>query len=93
MGALSTRISVENATATLYNTETSFNVPGRTPADIVSAISRTRYMDLSADLSYDVSPLTFIGQLVFGDNVLVKKHLECTRLSVCSIGLNSWRRK
>lgn len=74
------RISVENATATLYNSETSFDVPGRKPTDIVSAISRTRHMDLQADLSYAVSPLTFIGRLVFGDNVQIEKHLECTRI-------------
>lgn len=74
------RITIQNATATLYNSETSFDVPGRKPDDIVAAISRTRHMDLSADLSYEVSPMTFIGQLVFGDSVRLEKHLECTRV-------------
>lgn len=79
-GLYTRRISVTGATATLYNVETNFNVPGRKPGDSVAAISRTRYMDLDADLSYEIYPLTFIGQMVFGRSIQVEKHLDCTRV-------------
>lgn len=73
-------VTVTNATAKLYNSETTFNVPGRVPTDTTAAISRTRHMDLEADLVYEIQPLTFVGQLFFGNTVEVEKHLECTRI-------------
>ena len=79
-GFLSENLTVSDAQAVMKNEEKSFSVPGRTPGDTVTAISRTRYMDLKATLSYDIYPLTFLGRQVFGSRVTKEKKLSCIRV-------------
>lgn len=79
-GFIPGNFSVTNAKAVLYNKQDEFDVPGRNPSDIVPAISRTRYMDLKAELSYQVYPLTFFGRQLFGNRITMRKELVCTRI-------------
>ncbi len=79
-GISSDNLSVTNAQAILYNIEESFAVPGRKPNEPVMAVSRTRYMNLSAVLRYDVQPITYVGKLFFGNTVSFEKDLNRTRV-------------
>lgn len=79
-GFIPENLTVSNAQAVMHNEEETFLVPGRTPSDTVTATSRTRYMDLEATLSYDIYPLTFLGQQVFGTRVTKEKKLSCNRI-------------
>lgn len=79
-GFLPENLTVSDAQAVMENEEVTFSVPGRTPADTATAISRTRYMDLKATLSYDIYPLTFLGRQVFGSRVTKEKKLSCSRV-------------
>lgn len=80
-GFIPANLTVSNARARLYNQETSFAVPGRLEDDVVPAISRTRYMELEADLTYRIYPLTFVGHMLFGSYAEVDKTLSCTRVT------------
>ena len=73
-------VSIINAEADLYNMEETYHVPGRTPADVILAVNRTRYMDLSADISYSITPLTFFGRFLFDNSITVEKEISCTRV-------------
>lgn len=79
-GIIETNVTITNAKAVLCNEADTYNVPGRTPGQPVQAISRTRYMDLTADFSYLIHPLTPIGSLVFGNDITVEKELTRTRV-------------
>ena len=79
-GFLPENLTVSDAQAVMENKEVTFSVPGRTPSDSITAISRTRYMDLKATLSYDIYPLTFLGRQVFGSRVTKEKKLNCSRI-------------
>ena len=80
LGISPDNLSVLNAEAVLYNVEEHFTVPGRTPYEMVAAVSRTRYMDLRALLRYYVQPVTYVGKFFFGDVVSFEKELERTRI-------------
>jgi len=80
LGISSDNLSVTNAQAVLYNTEENFAVPGRKPNEPVMAVSRTRYMKLSATLRYDVQPMTYVGRLFFGSMISFEKDLDRTRV-------------
>ena len=79
-GLIEGNLSISSAQAELYNEMDSFTVPGRSVGETISAVSRTRYMQLNARVSYAVSPLTYIGKLVFGDTFTVEKEINCTRI-------------
>lgn len=74
------RFTVKSAYAELYNKEGSFDVPGRNPDMTVTAINRTRYMDLTAEVSYDIYPMSIVGQMMFGKKITVDQTLYCTRV-------------
>ncbi|WHH57946.1 TadE family protein [Petroclostridium sp. X23] len=80
LGIIGGNVTIADANAVLYNQADSYNVPGRTPGNPVQAISRTRYMDLTADFSYVIQPLTPIGSLFLGNDITVEKELTCTRV-------------
>lgn len=83
-GLISNNIHVSNATARCYNREESFHVPGRvvsdTEAGVLEASTMTRYMDLSANIRYDIYPITFIGKLFFGESITLEKQYETTKI-------------
>ncbi len=79
-GIIDSNLMIMNANAKLYNEADHYNVPGRTPGNPVQAISRTRYMDLTADFSYVIRPLTPIGGMLFGNDITVEKELACIRV-------------
>ncbi|MFV0396274.1 MAG: TadE family protein [Coprobacillaceae bacterium] len=72
--------TIKNATATLYNEEEIFKVPGRISGEVVDATNRTRYIELEADLSYDVYPATWFGEVLFGDKIISEKHVNTKRI-------------
>ena len=79
-GIVEANMTISNAKAVLHNEANPYQVPGRNPGDAVQAISRTRYMDLNADFTYVVYPLTPIGKLFFGNDVTLEKELTRTRV-------------
>ena len=79
-GVLPENVSISNAEAVFYNEEEAYKVPGRTAGDAVPALNRTRYMNLSADIRYDIYPLTVFGQLIFGNHITMEKEIQCTRV-------------
>ncbi|TEB12132.1 TadE-like protein [Pelotomaculum sp. FP] len=80
LGIIGANVNISNAKAKLYNEPYTYNVPGRTSGDSVEATSRTRYMDLTADFSYVIHPLTPIGSMVFRNDITVEKKLTCRRV-------------
>lgn len=79
-GFIPSNLIINSAQAVLHNEEVTYLVPGRTPADTAMAVSRTRYMDLDANLSYDIYPLTYLGRQIFGTRVTKEKKLSCSRI-------------
>ena len=73
-------IKASNAVAYMYNKESSFDVPGRKAGEVNQASAVTRYMELSADLSYDIRPMTGFGQSLFGHLLHVEKDFSCIRV-------------
>ncbi len=78
-GIIAANMTITNAKAELYNKPETYKVPGRT-GDAIEAVSRTRYMDLSADFSYVIRPITPIGKMFFKEEITVEKELERTRV-------------
>lgn len=72
-------LNITNATAVLYNNAVPYSVPSST-GGVISAVCRTRYMDISADLTYTIQPLTPIGELLYGSVITINKELKCTRV-------------
>ena len=79
-GLMLKNITISNAQAELYNEEETFSVPGRKPSDAVLATSRTRYMKINADVSYDIYPLTYLGKSIFGTRITKEKKINCLRI-------------
>ncbi|MEY8353960.1 TadE family protein [Lachnospiraceae bacterium 54-53] len=79
-GFIPENMVVNNAQAVLHNEEETFSVPGRTPSETVTAVSRTRYMDINADISYDIYPLTYLGRQIFGARITKEKKINCSRI-------------
>lgn len=78
-GIIDGNLGIANAHAKLYNEAVTYSVPD-TFGNPVPAISITRYMNLNADFSYVIHPLTPIGSMVFGDDIRVDKTLTRTRI-------------
>lgn len=81
-GMVPGNLTVADPKAKLYNQEEKFHVPGWTPSDTdsVEAINRTRYMELEADLTYDIYPLTYVGQMLFGPKIVAEKRIMLKRV-------------
>lgn len=71
---------IKNAKATLYNKEAQFDVPGRVMGTVTSAKSITRYMDISAEIEYNIQSITGITNLFSKDLLKAKKDLMYTRV-------------
>jgi hypothetical protein len=80
IGISSDNLEVIDAKAVLYNEEEYFNVAGRVPGEKIKAVSRTRYMKLSAVLRYHAQPITYVGKIFFGDRVSFEKDLSRIRV-------------
>lgn len=80
IGIIKTEILVSDASATFYNKEKRFELPGHDPEEVNEGRSITRYMDLEATIRYRIEPLTFVGKLFFGRDVYLNKVLERTRV-------------
>ena len=78
-GLIPNNVAVLNAQATCFNKEETFDVPGR-DGEAVQAVSRTRFMDLNANIRYDIYPLTFIGKMIFGNRVTLQKTYQTTKV-------------
>ncbi|SHI18918.1 TadE-like protein [Sporobacter termitidis DSM 10068] len=76
---IATNLNISGASAKLYNKTETYSVPSSL-GNSVPAISRTRYMDLSAELVYTIRPLTPIGSAIFGPSLTVYKELDRTRV-------------
>lgn len=76
----SNNLVIRNARATLYNRETEFDVPGRVPGTATSAKSITRYMDISADLEYNIKPIMGLANFVNSSFLRDEKQLNYTRV-------------
>ncbi len=75
------RLNVLSASAEMYNKQDYYTVPGyEIPAPEENAVSITRYIDINAELSYDIYPLTFAGKWMFGDKYTVTEEIDCTRV-------------
>ena len=72
-------LSIANASATMYNIDGNFSVPGK-QAEVVPATTVTRYMDINAELSYNIRPLTFMGSLFFSNSLNARRELDYTRV-------------
>ncbi len=79
LGFNSGGLNITNASATMYNQESKFSVPGAN-AEEVEASTVTRYMDVKANLSYDIKPITFLGNVFFGGLLKVNRDLDYTRV-------------
>lgn len=83
-GLVSDNVTVYNARARCYNREENYDVPGRiiysSGNDVTEASSMTRYMDLTADIRYDIYPLTFVGRIFFGSRITLEKQYETTKI-------------
>lgn len=73
-------VTVENVSAKCYNTDENFSVPSwdGTPVD---GISRTRWMELEADLTYQVPVLSIAGKIIFGTPINeIEGKIDCKRI-------------
>lgn len=78
-GFNTSELNIANASATMYNVDGNFSVPGK-QAEVVPASTITRYMDINAKLSYNIKPLTFMGSLFFSSSLDVERELNYTRV-------------
>lgn len=78
-GILDGNLTIKDAVAKLYNEKDDFSIPDYKNRKTV-ANSITRYMDLTANLEYEIRPITFIGKTIFGDSITVKKELVRTNV-------------
>jgi hypothetical protein len=80
-GIIASNLNIVYANAELHNEddETKYSVPSRT-GDSVDAYSRTRYMVLTAKITYIIHPLTPIGNLIFDDPMEIEKDLSRTKV-------------
>lgn len=79
-GLIPENVTVKNAQAVFYNKEDTFDIPGKDPSAAVSAVARTRYMDLHAEIKYEIYPLTFVGRILYGDLIILEKDYETTKV-------------
>lgn len=79
LGVNPTKLSIRDAEAKLYNEKGTFKVIGQDGSE-VDAYGITRYMDLTANIDYEIQPLTFFGKSLFGDNLSFTKDLDRTRV-------------
>ena len=74
-------LSVVNAKAILSNKKSEFKVPGIEEGEQAEAATITRYMELQADLSYRVYPITGLGSWFFGsDGLELHRSIDCRRV-------------
>lgn len=73
-------LSINNSAAKLYNEENDdYFLPDRN-GQRFEAVSLTRYMELNAELTYVIYPITPIGKLFFKDKITITKDLEKTKI-------------
>lgn len=80
-GFAADRVSVSNAVVSFSNKKSEYSVPGMSAGSTNTAEKYTRYMTLTADIEYEVKPLTFMGNLFFQGSSHVKKKLQIVRVA------------
>lgn len=72
-------LSVSDAQAEFYNEAVPYDVPTISGGS-TQGVSRTRYMELSAKITYVIYPLTPFGDKLFSGSLTVVKDLNCKRI-------------
>lgn len=74
-GLVPANLVIENAKARFYNVATVYEIPGYSgTARVEESVTRTRYVDISANFRYKITSLTGLGKSFFGEN----KEIETT---------------
>lgn len=79
-GFIRENLTVTNAKAVLENEESNTVVPSFELGETANVKTITRYAHINADITYNIYPITGLGNLFFGNKIELKKHLNCKRV-------------
>jgi len=74
-GIISDNLAIENGKFTLSNKRANFQLPDRNN-EILYGTRTNRYLQIDADITYSIKPLTYVGKIFFGNSYEIKRKLD-----------------
>lgn len=74
-GIILNNLQVENGKFTLTNSRANFKLPDRN-GEILYGSRTNRYLQIDADIIYQIKPLTYVGKIFFGNSYEIKRKLD-----------------